>query len=78
MLDRESEIYNSGVLAQNRPDEYAAVVLTRDGVEVSAASRGFSLHYSSTWEQLRKRWSEIDRNTRHRGIKVGVPLVMEN
>lgn len=66
MLDRESELYHSGILNDQRSEEHAAVVITRKGVEISATSKGLQLNYSSTWRDMIKSWEEIDQATRAR------------
>ena len=81
MLDRESEIYNSGVLREKLPEEHAAIVVTREGVEVSASSRGFNLRYSNTWKKMTQGWEETDRKVRARRRLLEIeraPSCMEN
>lgn len=66
MLDRESELYHSGLLSDQVSTDHAAVVITRTGVEISAASAGFRLNYASTWRDMIKKWDELDQATRDR------------
>lgn len=76
MLDRESELYHSEILRSQRPEEHAVIAITRKGVEISAAAKGFQLSYSNTWDGLTKSWAELDRQTR---IRVQAnPRLMEN
>lgn len=79
MLDRESELYNSGILCKDCRDDHAAIVITRDGVEISASTRGFRLNYSNRWDSIKRRWEEIDRRTRSRStIEVTRVRSLEN
>lgn len=66
MLDKASEIYNSGLLNKNAQREFGAIVVTRDGIEVSASTNnGFRFEYANTWEKMRAAWAEMDA-----GLKV--------
>ena len=66
MLDKESEIYNSGMLNRDAQKEHLALVVTREGIEVSAATKGLRFEYSDTWEHIRGNWAEADRRLKIR------------
>ena len=63
MLDRESELYHSGLLAREtqKSKEHLALIVTREGVEVSAAAKGLRFEYSSTWDKIKSSCVEADR-----------------
>lgn len=67
MLDKASEIYNSGLLNRNVQHEFGAIVVTREGLEISAAtSNGFRFEYANTWERMRAAWATTDAKLRAR------------
>ena len=66
MLDKESEIYHSGILNLEAQRAHFAFVVTREGVEVSAAKQGLRFEYSDTWEHIRRQWEATDKKRKER------------
>ena len=60
MLDRESELYNSGLLNRGVQARYGAIAITPEGIEVSAINGGLQVEFSSTWKELGKALSSVD------------------
>lgn len=66
MLDRESEIYHSGMLNKDTDQEHLAVVFTRDGVEVSAATKSLRFEYGGRWGSIRREWDRAEETIQAR------------
>lgn len=66
MLDRESEMYHSGLLDRGTDQEHLALVLTRDGVEVSAATKNLRFEYGSRWDSVRREWERAEQHLQAR------------
>jgi len=66
MLDKESEIYHSGMLNVEAQRDHFVVAFTRDGIEVSAATRGLRFEYSDTWHDIREKWATADKKLKER------------
>lgn len=66
MLDRESEIYHSGLLTAMPEQEHLAVVFTRDGVEVSAVTKTLRFEYGNRWSSVRQGWEQVEEKVQSR------------